>query len=192
MIKRRPEVNEDEVMKELNERMEASKKLEDEIRSSNEYICWLRDLLEENGNVNDYHIQYREDELDKTTYENIYNLEHFYSIIRNYWEKYRISPTYIDHNIGAHVYRVFYEDFYFEICKVSYLEGYVAVERVKEKQQAINYKDIMEDKEPKEYKEKDEFIKEFRNKIKYYGKKAKKLDIDVEYLKKIIEEEFKS
>ncbi len=190
MERKIPEINIDEFMKYFEERMEASNKIEDEIRSSKEYICWLIDLLKEKEHVNDFQIQYREDELDKTSYENICNLNHFYSIIRDYWKKYKIAPTYYEN--GAPVYRVCYEEFYFEICNVSYFEGYVALREAEEKQNAINYKDIMEDKEPKAYNEKDEFIKEFQKQIREYKKRAEELDVDVEYLKEIVKEEFES
>lgn len=190
MAIKKPQVSINEVMKHLDERFEETKKIENEIRSSTEYICWLRDVLEERRCVTDHDIQYVEDSLEKTTYENICKFSHFYSIIRDYWEKYKIPPTYIDHNIGCPVYRVFYEDFYFEICQVSCFGGYVLIREIYGKQQAINYENIMEDKGPKEYKEREELIKEFRNKIKYYRKKAKKLNIDVKYLKEIVEDEF--
>lgn len=191
MIKRRPEVNEDEVMKELNERMEASKKLEDEIRSSKEYIYWLRDFLEKNPVFIDYDIVYQKENMEEKEYENICNLHILHSIIQEYYQINYIYPTFVDTD-GTLLYRVYYEDFCFEIGRVEYLESYIEVRKVETVQDAINYEDIMEDREPKEYKEKEEFIKEFRNKIKYYGKKAKKLDIDVKYLKQIVEEEFKS
>lgn len=187
-----PQKSIEEVMKNLNERAEASKKIEDKIRSSKEYICWLRDFLEDNESVDDFEIFYKKDELEEKTYENICNLAHFYSIIRDYWEKYKIPPTYIDYDFGGFVYKVYYEDMYFNISKVSYLEGFVTVQSAKRDSKAINYEDIMQDKEPKAYKEREKFIKEFRNKIKYYRKKAKKLDIDVKHLKKIIKKEFKS
>lgn len=191
MIKRRPEVNADEVMKELNERMEASKKLEDEIRSSKEYIYWLRDFLEKNPVFIDYDIVYQKENMEEKEYENICNLHILHSIIQEYYQRNYIYPTFVDTD-GTLLYRVYYEDFCFEIGRVEYLESYIEVRKVETVQDAINYEDIMEDREPKEYKEKEEFIKEFRNKIKYYGKKAKILDIDVKYLKKIVEEEFKS
>ncbi len=190
MERKIPRIDINEFMKYLDKRMEAANKIEDEIRSSKEYICWLIELLKEKEHVDDYQIQYREDKFDKTTYENICNLDHFYCIIMKYWNKYKIPPTYIDYKFRAPVYRVFYEDFYFDICKVSYLEGYVTVQSTGGYKKAINYKDIMEDKEPKGYNEKDEFIKEFQKRIRDYKKRAKELDIDMEYLKEIVEEEF--
>lgn len=144
-IKKR-KVNTDEVMKYLEERFETADKIENEIRASSEYICWLRDILKENGQVNDYDIQYREIELEKETYENFCKLEYFYNIIVRYWKKNKILPTYIEKNFGVPVYRVFYEDFYFEICKIPYLEGYVSVCKTRKSKNSINYIDIMKDK----------------------------------------------
>lgn len=190
MAVKKPQKSIEEVMKHLNERVEETKKIEDEIRSSKEYICWLRDFLEDNESVDDFEIVYKKDELEEKTYENICNLAHFYSIIRDYWEKYKIPPTYIDYDFGAPVYRVYYEDIYFDISKVSYLEGYVTVQSTGRDSKAINYEDIMQDKEPKDYKKRDKFIEEFHNQIRKSKEKAEKLGIDLEYLKEIVEDEF--
>lgn len=190
MAIKKTQVSIDEVMKHLDERFEEAKKIENEIRSSTEYICWLRDLLKEEEYVDDYNIQYRENEFDGPTYENIYNFYDFYSIIEEYYKKFHISPAYIEDSFGGPVYRLFYEDFYFEIYRTTCLEGYVSVHKIEKKQQAINYKDIMEDKEPKEYKEKEKFIKEFHKKIRKSKEEAEKLGIDLEYLKEIVEDEF--
>lgn len=192
MAIKKPQVSIDEVMKHLDERSEEAKKIENEIRSSTEYICWIRDVLKEyKEGVDDFEIVYKKDKLEEKTYENICNLSHFYSIIRDYWEKYKIPPTYIDYDFGAPVYRVFYEDFYFEICRISYLEGYVSACKTEDRKDAINYKEIMEDKEPKKYKEKEKFIKEFHEQIMKSKEKAEELDIDIEYLKKVVKDEFK-
>lgn len=182
-------VNNSELMQYFEKRKLKAKRKEDKIRSSNEYICWLRDLLKEKQHVIDYDIQYEKNELDKTTYENIHMLSYFYSIIEEYYKKYIISPAYIEGTYKVPVYRVFYEDVCFEICKVPYLEGYIDIRKIEKKQRAINYEDIMEDKEQKNYKEKNEFMKEFQNKIREHKEKAEKLDVDVEYLKQIIKRE---
>lgn len=190
MAIKKPQVSIDEVMKHLDERFEEAKKIENEIRSSTEYICWLRDVLKEYKGVDDFEIVYKKDELEEKTYENICILSYFYSIIEEYWKKYNISPAYIEDNFRVPVYRLFYEGFYFEICKINYLEGYVAVWRTEEDHKAINYKDIMEDKEPKDYKERDKFIEEFHNQIRKSKEKAEELGIDIECLKEIVEDEF--
>lgn len=191
MVRKKTKVNIDEVMKNSNERFEETKKIENKIRSSNEYIMWLKDFLEKHKYFIDFDIVYEKENMEEEEYKNICNLYILHSIIQEYYQRNYIFPTFLDTD-GTLLYRVYYEDFCFEIGRVEYRGGHIEVRKVETMQDAINYKDIMEDKEPKEYKEKDEFIKEFRNKIKYYGKKAKKLDIDVKYLKKIIEEEFKS
>ncbi len=48
----------------------------------------------------------------------------------------------------------------------------------------------MEDKKPNYYEEKETFIKNFREQIKKSKEKAEELDIDIEYLKEIVEDEF--
>ncbi len=190
MIRKRPKVNEDEVMKELNERMEASKKLEDEIRSSKEYILWLKEFLEKNLVFIDYDIVYQKENMEEKEYENICNLHILHSIIQEYYQRNYIYPTFVDTD-GTLIYRVYYEDFCFEIGRVQYLESYIEVRKAGNEQDAINYKDIMEDKKPKEYIEREKFIKEFQDQIREYKKRAKELDIDVKYLKEIAKKEFK-
>lgn len=190
MAIKKTQVSIDEVMKHLDERFEGAKKIKNEIRSSIEYICWLRELLKDSKSVENRDISYRKNELEEKTYENICYLDYLYEIIEEYCKKYCISQTYIEDSFGVPVYRVFYEDFYFEICKINYLGVYVSVRKTENKQNAIDYKDIMEDKEPKEYKEKEKFIKEFQEQTRKSKEKAEKLGVDIEYLKEIVEDEF--
>lgn len=147
-------------------------------------------MLKEYKGIDNFEIAYKKDELEEKTYENICILSYFYSIIEKYWKKYNISQAYIEHKFRVPVYRLFYEGFYFEICKINYLEGYVAVWATEKEQKGIKYKDIMEDKKTKDHKEKEEFIKKFHNQMRRSKEKAEELDIDLECLKEIVKDEF--
>lgn len=190
MIRKRSKVNDDEVMKELIEGIEATKKLEDEIRSSKEYILWLKDFLEKRPVFIDYDIVYQRESIEEKEYENICNLHILHSIIQEYYQRNYIFPTFVDTD-GTLLYRVYYEDFCFEIGQIEYWEGHIEVRKVENTQDAINYKDIMKYKGPKGHKEKEKFIKEFQEQISKSKEKAEELGIDIEYLKEIVKDEFK-
>ncbi|MCI8362138.1 MAG: hypothetical protein HFJ41_03230 [Clostridia bacterium] len=181
----------DTTMEHLQEELSRRKQFEGEIRSNSKYINWVRNFVKDNRCINDFEIVYKKDELDEETYENICNISNFYFIIRSYFKKYNILPVEIKDSFKMPIYRIFYEDFYFDIYKVDYSEGYICIRRAQSKEKAIDYKDIMEDKEPEEYKERQKFIKEFYEQIMKSKEKAKELDIDMEYLKKIVKDEFK-
>lgn len=181
-----------EECKQLDERvrqyLKKKEKVKEECRSSNEYICWIRDLLKDNESVNNYEFKYRKDKDEKTN-KKFDNLSYLYLIIGDYYEKYSIQPTDII-KCSYPIYRIIYEDFCFEIlCLESPFNEYVTVRKSKCKKNAINYRDIIEDKEPQNQKERQKFIEKFQEQIKENRKKAEELCVDIEKLKLIAENE---